>query len=178
MSSVVTRGLSVLITKTGVSPVSLSDVKQHLQIDDNDDNHDALLNTLIDSAIEEIEKYCAISIIDSNVTAQWEAIGSEELPYGPIKEIETVTGASLSAIEGLLGSFQVINANSPAPVTVSYKTGWMELPKAIKLGIIKHVTDNFEQRTGFNLSGREALQQFPNDWKHTVRGYRRILWLG
>lgn len=178
MASVTTRGLSINRVKTGVTPVTIADVKRHLQIDADDNTHDTLLSEFIDSAIDEIELYCGITIIDSVVTARWECISNEELPYGPVKEIDTITGASEDHIEGLSGSFQTINADTTAPVTVTYKTGWNTLPKPVKIGVMKHVTDNFEQRTGFNLSGREALQQFPNDWKQTVRGLRRITWLG
>lgn len=174
------RGFSIKKVSGVVEPVTLGAYKAHLEIDF--DKHDTLLTEFLVSARIEIENFLCVSLIETTITARWEELGSEELPYGPVHSIETVKdkdGEDVTGhtIEGMEGSFMSIKADRTEPTVIVYKAGYQPpIPHPIKLAIMKRATDHFEQRTGFDLSGNVGAQPLPNDWKSVCRPYRRITW--
>jgi len=175
-----TRGLSISRVETGEEPVTLEELKSHLSIDFND--HDSLLNILLTQAREQVEEYTATTLLASDYVVRWEQVTTEELPYGPVIGVESVKDKDgedvLSySLEGLMGKFVSIKADSLTPVIVNYSAGYTSVPFGLKLAIMKLASDNFEQRTGFDVSGKMTFQNFPNDWRKTAAPYSRKTWL-
>lgn len=167
-----TTGLQVTREKRGALPIWIDDIKDHLQIDTDD--HDLLLNTLMGSAVETVEQYCSVSLIETNVTASWDELHTtEELPYGPVR---SVINAEECSVKGVVPGWAKVFGNGHA-ARCEYVAGYDNIPDPIKLAVMKLVTDNFEQRAGFTMSGRLTMMQFPNDWRSSLRPYRRRTFL-
>lgn len=180
MARGVNKGLQIQITRTGGTPSLLGEVKDYLQIDSED--HDSLLGQLILSAVERIESYCGVTIIPSIVSAFWRQLSSiEPLPYGPVVDVLDESGGE---VIGIVPGFASVEPSGTGPVRIDYAAGYsidpdtpISLPEGLRLAIIKLVTDDFEQRTGVLVSGREAVQILPNNWKDSARPYRRASWV-
>lgn len=177
--SITTRGLSLTKTlaEAGSTPVSLEEVKEYLVIDGND--HDTLLARLIEAATVAVEKYCGISLRETAITCRYEAAGRVEIPYGPVQSITSVEDADGSAVEytqeGLAGSFIALDLQRTVPTVITYVAGYTEVDEALKLAITKKVVDDFEMRSGVNLSD-QTRQLLPNNWQSAAKPYRRITW--
>ena len=166
-------GLQVERISYGAEPVDLDAIKRHLSIDFDD--HNTLLEELIVSAREDIEAYLGLSIVDSTVTAYWDSICSSELPYGPVKTIISATDGvdDIDVTYSGIGYKKVI-AERTYPTSITYEAGFTGgVPTAIKLAVMKHATDNFEQRTGISIGGNQTIQKFDNDWKNTCKRFSR-----
>lgn len=168
---IITSGLSIRKVKTAgtLEPVTLDEVKAHLRIDFIE--HDATLTALVIEAREEVEKYTGLSLVNSDVTAQWATLSTDELPYGPVLQI--VSGADDYTITGL--DYPSIKAESAEQVEVAYKTGWPlesnipQIPAGLKLAIMKLVAVNFDE---------EIVDGPGSDWKSSAKRYSRKTWLG
>ena len=176
----------MLVTESAVNdPVSLQEVKVFLELDDDFTQYDTLLSSLITKARKTCEAYTNCSLVEKDIIARWEAAATEELPCGPVNSIDSVKDGSGNVLdassytrEGILGAFVKLRIDRELPTEVSYNAGYSEVPEGFKVAIMKQVCDDFEQRTGFDLSGRLAVQSFPNNWKEAIKQYRRITWLG
>lgn len=177
-----TRGFDIIKTETGnTEPVDLVLFKQYVQV--RSTGHDSLLENLLKAARVHIEGFLCISLVPTDIVIRWEEMdcrfGAEELPYGPVNDLTSVTDDNAAAVEykreGLMGSFVSVNVTRAEPTVITYKAGYADgkVPEDIKLSIMKHALDNFEQRPGVAF---EVVQKLPNDWKATCRRYRRIPW--
>lgn len=177
-----TRGFDIIKTETSATePVSLDMLKTYVQV--RSVGHDSVLESLLRAARIHIEGFLCISLVPTDIVVRWEEMdctyGAEELPYGPVNEISSVADDEAAAVdykrEGLMGSFVSINVTRTEPTVISYKAGYADdkVPEDIKLAIMKHALDSFEQRPGVSF---EVVQKLPNDWKATCRRYRRIPW--
>lgn len=171
-----TRGFTCIKEPITNSPVNVDLLKEYVQIDFDD--HNTLLDVLLIAAREQVEEFLCRSLVKTTITARWEELAtgsySEELPYGPVLSI--TSGADGHIIEGLMGSFVSIKANSSKPVTIVYVAGpneAEEIPYPIILAIMKLTADNFEHRTGIDI---DPVNKLPNDWKSACRDYSRIPW--
>lgn len=176
-----TRGFSIIkvVSDAVVEPVTMDMLKKYVEIDF--DAHNDLLVELLTSAREQMEKFLCVSLVPTTITARWEELTTQELPYGPVREVISVTDISEDAItghalEGLLGSYMSLKANRSSPTIINYKAGYVGLiPAPIRLGIMKIVCDDFEQRTGVNVNNI-GVEKLPNNWRTTARPYRRLTW--
>lgn len=168
---IVTTGMSVSRVETGPEPVDLVALKSHLQIDFPD--HDDLLAMFLVAAREEVEKYCGITLVDSEYKVRWESLSSDVIPYGPV--IAITSDISDYTKTGL--DYPSIKADSSEPVEIEYTAGFVTVPAGLKLAIIKLASDNFTLRTGIAVAGQNSVQSLPNDWKSLARKYGRRSWL-
>lgn len=181
-----TRGLRIAKFKQqgADEPVTIEELKGFLAIDSDD--HDELLYSLIKSAREEVENYTGLSLIKSNVIAKWESLDTAELPFGPVLSLDSVKdkdGETIVSdkfyVEGIMGSFVNIKADTDSSITFAYVAGYdaSTIPEGLKLAIMKNATDDFEQRTGVDTTGKMSKDLFPNNWKSKARKYsRRSCW--
>jgi len=170
---IVNSGLTVEREAFGAEPVDLDAIKRHLAIDF--DEHNDLLEELLVAAREDVENYTGLSLVDSTITASWKTLCSSELPYGPVKNIISVSDG-IDEIEVLSygGAFKSVTAERIYPTTITYETGFEKpIPQGLKLAILKLASDNFEQRTGISIGGNQTIQTFGNDWKNTCKRYSR-----
>lgn len=83
---------SILTTPPAIEPVSLSDVKAHLRLSQNDD--DALLGTLISAARRRIEAETGRALIAQGWSCyldDWPGTGLVDLPVAPLIAVTGVT---------------------------------------------------------------------------------------
>lgn len=167
-----TTGLDVQRKRIGPLPLWLEDAKGHLQIDTDD--HNDLINIFLTGAIETVEKYCGICLVETEVTTSWDELHTtEELPYGPVRSVTEAEGCSIKG--QMPGWAKAVGSGQAAQI--KYIAGYEEIPEPIKIAVLKLVTDNFEQRAGFTMSGRLTMMEFPNDWRATAKPYRRRTFL-
>jgi hypothetical protein len=174
------------VLKTAIEPVTepvtLDEVKTFLSIDIDTEDHDSLLLSLITAAREAVESYTGVSLVPSDVIAEFDSIYDVvELPYGPVTELTTITDSEGDTVtdyktRGVTGSFMRLAYASETFVQATYVTGYTVVPEALKTAIKKRVADDFEQRTGFTLTGQGLLQVSPNDWKAQAAPYSRKTW--
>lgn len=179
-----TRGLSItrVVDENVAEPVSLDLLKTHLAIDADSTIWDDLLSQDLSAAREEVEEYCGISIVETQISVRWEELTTHELPYGPVKSITSVKdkdGGDIAThtMEGSEGGFMAIKADSCNPVSVSYVAGYVEGHDmaSLRLAILKCASDHFTHRKGIALEG--SVNSLPNDWKSVARKYSRKTWI-
>lgn len=175
------------VIKTDITPVTepveLDEVKTFLSIDLDTEEHDSLLTSLITTARQAVETYTGLSLVDSSVVAQFDNIyDNVELPYGPVKSLTSVVDYDGDAVTdykttGLFNGFVKLAYVSETPVDAAYLTGYVgAIPEALKTAIKKKIATDFEQRTGFDVSGKATVQVYPNDWKAEAAPYSRKRW--
>lgn len=164
------------------SPVSLAEAKAHLYIETSFTNDDTLIQGFIDQSINTIENFCNISIIGKLLTVTYNINSNagpyrrdpdygfsgfqrdcypftdswQELPYGPVKYIFTVTGINQSTIANMALNtdffiqgvqFKDIRFGPIySSYLVVYQTGWDTIPNALKLAILNEVAFRYENR--------------------------------
>lgn len=185
-----TKGLShsKVLLQSGQPTFDLDLAKKYMLIPTSD--YDTLLNSLVKTAIYNIEKYAWISIYKYNVTAQWEALATKEpLPYCPCtsntftvtdRDNNTLTPEIDYRIEGL--DYKYINPLLPLQncIKLTYQTGYDIIPEDLFLAITKHVLDDFQMRQGVIIqTGRQNGQSqiLPNNWKSIADKYKRRTWI-
>jgi uncharacterized phiE125 gp8 family phage protein len=173
-----TRGFSIIKTVdvSVIEPVSLDLLKKYVQV--RSETHDELLNFLLTEARQAVENFLCVSLVETDITVQWEELDTEELPYGPVRTLTSVKdkdGADAThTVEGLEGSFISIKADRASPTVIVYVAGYADpIPFPIQLAIMKLVVDNFEARTGIAFETNSVL---PNNWKHSCSSYSRLIW--
>lgn len=144
----------VLISPATVDPVSLSEAKSHLRVDFDDD--DILIQSLIDAAVSHIDG--PEGTLGQAISAQTWAqeydgfLGDLVLPIGPVQSVVSVIheGGAFEDYRLLndgRGAFLRANGSAPSgPVTVTFVTGYSEVPAAIKAAILLHVGTLYEHR--------------------------------
>jgi uncharacterized phiE125 gp8 family phage protein len=168
-----TEGLSIFSTVVdgALEPVTLDELKLHLAIDTDD--HNALLDSLLQGARREVEKYTGLSLIKRNVKVRWEKLTTAELPYGPVSSITSVKdkdGELRTDYEqqGLFGDFVSIQADTETPIVIEYIAGYdIEIDAGLRLAILKKAAEDFTYRP---LTG-------PGAWKpEAARFSRKSIW--
>lgn len=146
-------------------PVSLTEAKQHVRIDYN--KEDDLINSLIRTATEFVERYTGKALIQREITLLANKCISEKLPllYPPIVSVTTVeiadnvnSGAETYTIttdyvlKGLSSKYLVIESEE---VKVVYQAGYGQaddVPEIFKEAIFKLIYDMWENR-GESVTG-------------------------
>ena len=155
-----TRGLSITTAIIGDEPVTLDELKDFAAVDFDD--HDEMLSELLVSARDEVERYTGLSLIQKTITARWEELTTAEIPYGPVTAIVDEVNYT---IEGLIGDFPCLKADSEAPITITYTAGYLEVPNTLKTAIKILATEMITKRG----SG--------SDWKKVAARYSRKSWM-
>ena len=144
--------------------------KKHLVIESDED--DELVEFLLSAAFDNVETYCNVSLVESEIKMYIQSANegdTSELLYSPVTEILEHEGCEISHLD----SGQPIFRMNGSDGYIRYKAGFNPIPDGYKLAVIKLVTDNFEQRAGFSMSGRLTLMEYPNNWKKSVASLRR-----
>lgn len=173
----ITNLISVEREITGNEVVDAAFVKRYLSISTT--THDTLLGDLIISAREEIEKVACISIVEQTITAEWsQAYGEIKLPNPKILSITSVkdnldNDLVVNTNYKIIGqSKKTIIGDFPNGLVIEYTAGYGEdTPSDLKLAIAKHVTENFEIRTGISVDNQN-INLLPNNWRNTAINYR------
>jgi len=183
----------IKISKTELQvpePLYLDEVKEHLNIVDDDNNEK--LEKLIPRCRLIIENFCNISIIAKRIqliaefnTSDWplNIQNDELLPYGPVTAIEAVQsrentiGSGMPDYSTLESGWRIEGDNfyttSCKVLKLIYTVGMSEVPEDLKLGILSEIAYRYQHL------GDEAVQkstQISEEAKNIVQPYQ-VLWL-
>ena len=134
-----------------VEPVTLEEVKTFCKIDITTD--DDILVEMITSAREMCEDYSGIGFVLHNLIAVLNnSNGGIYLPYGPTGTITSIvdsngnTLSSLDDYELVGGAFKSILTPKNERLTVTYTSGYTELPKRLKLALLNTIYYLYDNR--------------------------------
>jgi len=155
------------------------EVKDFIRVDYNTD--DTIIDMLISGAYGAFEAFTSRSLREYQIEAVWEQFGaSVDLPYAPVISVTTVnyrfedgTNNDVTSVWEQVGDkIRVLKPEQVAygnRLVVNYSTGYDVLPGNLKLGLLKWIASNYEDRQNtadFNV------YEMPNGSKHLWAEYR------
>lgn len=160
------RVVDVIFTYAGpvVEPVTLDEVKTYIRKDFPDDDTDVLPDMIV-AAREWAEKTAGITIVNRQITTVLEVFNRQELPYGPVIDIQDATKYHLqgSAFPRVIGNGEM---------TLVYNAGYgTSVPESIKLAIMAKVASTDAHR------GDEDKQHYAEIAQKLLSPYNRVLWI-
>lgn len=160
--------------ESDTEPVTVTEAKNYMRVDVTDD--DTLIGELITAARQQLEKYLNISLIERTVIATLEnGLGNIRLPYCPFVELTSVKDEDDNDITDytLHGStFKWICTPSNCRFISEYTAGYAaeDLPKYFKTGILKQVSNLYENR-----GDAEQSEQLAPDVIKLLKPHRRVI---
>jgi hypothetical protein len=118
-----------MITKTvtGSEPITLTQAKEYLQVDINND--DALITRLITMARENVEKICGVSIVETAIELRESGYYTPYLlPYGPVLEVVNIEIDGQEVEDAVVDEYVIYSGNR---LEVDYIAGWAEVPQGL-----------------------------------------------
>lgn len=185
----------VLVTAPDATPVSLTEVKAHCRVDDDDS--DAVLTVLLNAAVNHLDGWTGI-LGRAMVTQTWrqdfEAFGCRRLPLGPAASITSITYYDGDNVQQTLAdSVYVLRTDSlgayvdlkpdqswpsaysrPDAVSVTYVAGVdaADVPAALKAAILLMVSHWNENREAVALG--TIATTVPMSASALIRPYQRV----
>jgi uncharacterized phiE125 gp8 family phage protein len=141
-----------IITDLAVEPVTLQEAKDYMRISSNAE--DSLIEELITSARERIEKFTGLSLGEKTLKAYWFYFHiPQEIPYGPVTLIDSVVNDEDVALEYVARGLQykTLESYSTTGLTIEYEAGFAVAPKGLKLAILKQVSTDYENRENYSI---------------------------
>lgn len=169
-------------------PVTLDEAKQHLRVDQNDD--DALIEAFIAAATDHLDGPDGIlgrAILPQTWREKWDAFQPMfPLRFGPAGAIVSMTytdssGAPQSIIDARLAASLGVWRVAPAlggswpsgsDVSIEYAAGSADVPAPLKVAILLHVGSLYENRE--SISGK-PMSVVPLAYEMLIMPYRRVL---
>jgi uncharacterized phiE125 gp8 family phage protein len=187
------RILDIQFTETDVTePVSLDELKAHLQIDFDDD--DTYLTALITACRQAVERYCSISLVPKTVSLFAEYYCERELPYGPVVAItscEIKTGSGYQSLtsgddyelDGIANGFQTFRPFAAGRYKIEYTAGYAagKAPKDLLLDLKRICGYCYEHKGDEPLTSLQGGQQRPRGLDEALElfagRHQRCIWL-
>lgn len=163
--------------------ITLQEAKDYMRVDYDTD--DTLIQSIITASYDMFESYTGRVLAPATVTLYYGSYGSTiHLPIAPIVTIDSVeyrqNNGDWVDVTGdweLFGStIQVIYPNYVADGTrlkVELTGGYGTIPEAIKIGLLKWITSNYEDRQD-NISGT-IVAKMPNESKMLWKPYKIMI---
>ena len=161
-----------VVTDLSVEPVTLQEAKDYMRISSDSEND--LIEELITSARERIEKFTGLSLGEKTLRAYWFYYHvPAEIPYGPVTLINSVVDDNDVALEytarGL--QYKVLEAYSTQGLVIEYEAGFAVAPKGLKLAILKQVSTDYENRENYVVG--EMAYELSSDARRQAMPYCR-----
>ena len=161
-----------ILTDLTTEPVTLQEAKDYMRISSDSEND--LIEELITSARERIEKFTGLSLGEKTLRAYWFYYHTPaEIPYGPITLINSVVDDNDVALEytarGL--QYKVLEAYSTQGLVIEYEAGFAVAPKGLKLAILKQVSTDYENRENYVVG--EMAYELSSDARRQAMPYCR-----
>jgi uncharacterized phiE125 gp8 family phage protein len=175
-------------TAPTASIVTLSDVKQQLYIDTNDD--DNLLQRLIDTAERYIGTWTQRALPTQTYTYYMDCFDGEiRLPISPVQSITSITYKDTDSADQVISSFQLDNVSQPTRILPALNAYFPETDESlnnVRIVFVAGYTDLADMRTkkqelehavmllvGQWYENREAAQdislnEIPNGFKNLL----------
>jgi len=166
-----------VVTDLSVEPVTLQEAKDYMRISSDSEND--LIEELITSARERIEKYTGLSLGLKTLKAYWFYFHiPAEIPYGPVTAINSVVDDNDVELEytarGL--QYKTLEAYSTQGLAIEYEAGFTIVPKGLKLAILKQVSTDYENRENYSIY--DQAYELSSDARRQAMPYCRNTILG
>jgi uncharacterized phiE125 gp8 family phage protein len=166
-----------IVTDLAVEPVTLQEAKDYMRISSDSEND--LIEELITSARERIEKYTGLSLGLKTLKAYWFYFHvPAEIPYGPVTAINSVVDDNDVELEytarGL--QYKTLEAYSTQGLAIEYEAGFAVCPKGLKLAILKQVSTDYENRENYSIY--DQAYELSSDARRQAMPYCRNTILG
>jgi uncharacterized phiE125 gp8 family phage protein len=166
-----------ILTDLTTEPVTLQEAKDYMRISSDSEND--LIEELITSARERIEKYTGLSLGLKTLKAYWFYFHiPAEIPYGPVTAINLVVNDNDVDLEytarGL--QYKTLEAYSTQGLTIEYEAGFAVAPKGLKLAILKQVSTDYENRENYSIY--DQAYELSSDARRQAMPYCRNTILG
>lgn len=166
-----------VVTDLSVEPVTLQEAKDYMRISSESEND--LIEELITSARERIEKYTGLSLGLKTLKAYWFYFHvPAEIPYGPVTAINSVVDDNDVELEytarGL--QYKTLEAYSTQGLAIEYEAGFTIVPKGLKLAILKQVSTDYENRENYSIY--DQAYELSSDARRQAMPYCRNTILG
>lgn len=165
---------------TGVEPVTVAEAKVYCRIDSDYTADDELVSELITAARSAIEMWGNISLIEKRIKVYSDTDKTLWLPRSPVIDIESITDNDGNAIEYNDAIKNKVKIDHSGGYFVTYKAGFIPVPKDLKLAVLKQVATDYDNRENFVISSNATQRagiDLSNATKNLVRPYSRNLWL-
>jgi uncharacterized phiE125 gp8 family phage protein len=165
---------AIRTTSPTFEPVTLAEVKKHLELADDDNAHDAHVLRLIQAAREQVEYDCSVVLATGTHTLTLDDFPSEPEIYLPVRPVQSVTSITYIGDDGNTYTFTsadyVLDNNEPTPeiklaylkdwpsargepnsVTVTFVAGYAlqnAIPQAFKQMMLVDIARRFQDREG------------------------------
>ena len=151
----------------GAEPVELAEAKNYLRVDTDADNY--LITNMIEQARITIENYICRDIVAKDRTFFLdEAISYINLPFAPVRTIQTITseGSTASYTEiGILKEVIELDELPAKKIKITYQTkGFVD--SSIKQAILQMVSTLYDNRADFATGTN--VQELPTSAKSLV----------
>jgi len=166
-----------ILTDLTTEPVTLQEAKDYMRISSDSEND--LIEELITSARERIEKYTGLSLGLKTLKAYWFYFHvPAEIPYGPVTAINSVVDDNDVELEytarGL--QYKTLEAYSTQGLAIEYEAGFTIVPKGLKLAILKQVSTDYENRENYSIY--DQAYELSSDARRQAMPYCRNTILG
>lgn len=168
-----------IITDISTEAVTYQEAKDYLKL--SNDYEQDLIEELITSARERLEKFTGLSFGDKTIKCYTRASDRwVELPYQPLVAITSVLdddGVALTyETRGL--QYKQILTSSDNGINVTYTVGWgaSGLPKGLKQAILKQVSTDYWNRENYLIG--DSANELSSSAKMTAQSYSRNTLLG
>jgi hypothetical protein len=172
LEGVKTQGMDLVVTSDSLPiPISLSIVKEHLNVDFND--QDTKITALLASAFREVELFTECGLKTKTVRLSYTQInGTVLLPYAPIQSITTVTDMyGVALVLGtdyeLSGEKNKLSAYNAGGIKITYVCGYSSLPKDLENAILDIISIDFDNKVEDKRLALKAV-------KDRIRHYRPV----
>lgn len=167
-----TRGLEIKVVEE-ISPLSeivtLDQIKEHLNVELNDDSNNQKLDMLKYSAIHEVETYIQKNLkLKRMIQSYIEVNGTIDLYFGPVSEIETVKDAAGNDLSHTVSELNgKITAYSSGGMVVTFIGGYFPLPNDIQNAVLDIIAVDFDNSVEDKKLAIRAI-------KERIRHYRPV----
>lgn len=185
--SVIINSVSIL-SDSLVEPISLTDAKSWMRITYNED--DTLINDLISSSREHIEKLTGCSFVNKIIRTNLSLNGYQpnvwmvDMPYSPlicVDEVKLKTGINTYDILVKDDDYEVIGGKvwlyNIGNYSIKYQCGYSSAPDDIKSDILTLVAWSYENR-GKKFQGDAkagSLKEYPNWDGLNYHQYKKVV---
>lgn len=161
-----TYGMDLAITSDSLPiPITLTEVKQTLSIDFND--NDDYLTRLLEGAFKEVELFIQKGLKTKTIVQSYKTInGTVELMFSPVQSITSVKNFNNENVTYTTSHNNTkLNAYSDSGIVITFVGGYTTLPTDIKNAIIDIVAIDYDNTVG---DKEKAIAEV----KHRLRHYR------
>lgn len=173
-----------MITDIATEPVTLAEVKQHLNLQFDTagsyefDDDDTKLTALITQCREELEQYTGLTFAPKTLKAIIRnECGNIEIPFGPVTtltSIKDVDGVTLTDTTVRGNQFKWIESPKSCYLEVNYEAGYATLPVGLKRALLEEIAfrynnagDQQQQYAAATVSFCQSALELASRYKRT-----------